>query len=138
MTRPFFLTLTILVVFCNVLSESLRPTTPISRSCGVVKVKGINIRRVARPSFALRSVEQSTDEDLHQKINSADFDGAIQLLKRNPMLHLNTEDARLLLNNLEALTKDDSEQKDDGDKKVLQAQVRLNYILFCSFYTLLR
>jgi hypothetical protein len=103
-----------------------------------VKVKGINIRRVARPSFALRSVEQSTDEDLHQKINSADFDGAIQLLKRNPMLHLNTEDARLLLNNLEALTKDDSEQKDDGDKKVLQAQVRLNYILFCSFYTLLR
>ena len=49
-------------------------------------------------------------------MNNADFEGAIQLLKRNPMLHLNTEDARVLLNNLETLTKDSKDDKVDESK----------------------
>ena len=66
-------------------------------------------RKVNEYSFLLKSFENSDmSNEVRQKLEESDFEGAMQIIKRNPMIQLSSEDGRILLNNLESLTAENS------------------------------
>jgi hypothetical protein len=54
--------------------------------------------------LGLRATNDKENSEITNRLEDNDYEAAFQMLKRNPMLQLGPEDARLLLNNLNSLT----------------------------------
>jgi hypothetical protein len=62
-------------------------------------------------------IENETATDLKNNLASGDYEAAFQILKRNPMMHIDPVDARVLMNNIEALSP--NTQNDEADQKAV-------------------
>jgi hypothetical protein len=59
--------------------------------------------------------EVETHVELKELIADEDYKGALKILKRNPLMHISDEEARSLLNNLEAI--DPKSEDPEADQK---------------------
>lgn len=58
--------------------------------------------------------------DLHDRLNSGEFSEAYQILKKNPLLHLTKDDAKILLNNIDMLVPYERDE-DKRQKQIVEA-----------------